>query len=47
VDDGRDRRLEKRAGALGFDDLGTYLQARCDTGSSVPRIAAELGVGDW
>jgi hypothetical protein len=47
VDDGRDRRLQERAGALGFDDLGAYLQARCDTGSSMPGIAAELGVGDW
>jgi hypothetical protein len=26
---------------------GAFLQARCDTGHSVPRIAAELGVGDW
>jgi hypothetical protein len=32
---------------LGFEDLGAYLQARCDAGHSVPRIAAELGVGDW
>ncbi len=24
-----------------------YLQARCDTGSSIPRIAVELGVRDW
>jgi hypothetical protein len=39
--------LEARVGALGFDDLGAYLQARCDAGDSVPRIAAELGVGDW
>jgi hypothetical protein len=34
-------------GVLGFDDLRAYLQARCDAGHSVPRIAAELGVGDW
>jgi AraC-like DNA-binding protein len=32
---------------LGFEDLRGYLQARCDAGFSVPRIAAELGVGDW
>jgi hypothetical protein len=24
-----------------------YLQARCDTGTSMPRIATELGVRDW
>jgi hypothetical protein len=24
-----------------------YLQARCDAGHSVPRIATELEVGDW
>jgi hypothetical protein len=34
-------------GALGFDDLRAYLQARCDTGHSIPRIAIELGVSDW
>jgi hypothetical protein len=39
--------LEARVGALGFDDLGAYLQVRCDAGHSVPRIAAELGLGDW
>ncbi len=32
---------------LGFEDLREYLQARCDAGSSVPGIAAELGVRDW
>ncbi len=32
---------------LGFGDLRGYLQARCDTGSSVPRIASELEVSDW
>ncbi len=47
VDGGRGRHLEERAGALGFDDLRAYLQARCDAGHSVPRIAAELGVRDW
>jgi len=34
-------------GALGFDDLRECLQARCDAGDSVPRIAIELGVGEW
>ena len=34
-------------GALGFDDLRAYLQARCDIGFSIPRIATELGVRDW
>ncbi len=32
---------------LGFDDLRGYLQARCDAGFSIPRIATELGVGNW
>jgi hypothetical protein len=47
VDGGRDRRLDERARVLGFEDLRGYLQARCDAGSSIPRIAAELGVRDW
>ena len=47
VDDGRDRRLDERARVLGFDDLRGYLQARCDAGFSIPRIATELGVGNW
>jgi len=47
VDSGRDRRLDERARVLGFDDLRGYLQARCDAGSSIPRIATELGVRDW
>jgi transposase len=47
VDDGRDRRLKEYADALGFGDLRAYLQARCDTGASIPGIATELGVGDW
>jgi hypothetical protein len=47
VDGGRGRHLKEQAGALGFEDLGAYLQTRCDAGASVPRIAAELGVGDW
>jgi hypothetical protein len=47
VDGGRDRRLQERVAALGFQGLRGYLQARCDAGSSVPRIATELGVGNW
>jgi AraC-like DNA-binding protein len=47
VDSGRDRRLEDCARWQGFEDLRGYLQARCDAGASIPRIAAELGVGDW
>jgi hypothetical protein len=47
VDSGRDRRLEERTRRHGFEDLRGYLQARCDAGSSVPRIASELGVRDW
>jgi hypothetical protein len=43
----RDRRLQERASALGFGDLRGYLQARCDAGSSIPRMAVELGVPDW
>jgi hypothetical protein len=46
VDGGRNRRLEQRARVLGFESLRGYLQARCDAGASVPRIATELGVGD-
>ncbi len=30
-----------------FRDLLGYLQARCDAGYSIPRIATELGVRDW
>jgi AraC-like DNA-binding protein len=47
VDGGRDRRLDERARVLGFEDLRAYLQARCNTGHSIPRIATELGVRDW
>jgi hypothetical protein len=47
VDGGRERRLEERAVALGFDGLGSYLQARCDAGASIPRIATELEVRHW
>ena len=46
-DDGRVRRLEQHAHRLGFHDLRSYLQARCDTGHSLPRLAQELGVSDW
>lgn len=47
ADDGRIRRLERRARDLGFDDLRSYLQTRCDTGYSVPGLAHELGVSEW
>ena len=47
VDDGRVRRLQRRAGQLGFDDLRGYLQARCDAGHSVPGLARELGESEW
>jgi hypothetical protein len=47
VDGGRDRRLDEHGRVLGFEDLRGYLQARCDTGHSLPWIAAELGVRDW
>jgi hypothetical protein len=44
VDGGRDRHLEERARMLGFGNLRTYLQARCDTGSSVPGWPASFVV---
>jgi hypothetical protein len=47
VDDGRDRRLHEQVAALGWDDLGSYLQTRCDAGASVPQLAAQLGLSDW
>jgi hypothetical protein len=47
VDDGRNQLLKERARVLGFEDLGGYLQVRCDVGVSVPKIAVELGVRDW
>jgi AraC-like DNA-binding protein len=47
VDDGHTRRLEQRARQLGFPDLRSYLQDRCDTGYSVPGLARELAVCDW
>jgi len=47
VDGGRDRHLEERARVLRFGNLRAYLQARCDTGSSISRIASELRVSDW
>jgi hypothetical protein len=47
VDEGHSRRLEQHARRLGFDDLRSYLQARCDAGVSVPGLAQELGVSDW
>lgn len=42
VDDGRTRRLEQHARRPGFADLLGYLQARCDTGHSIPLLAQEL-----
>lgn len=45
VDGGRGRRLGERVRVLGFEDLRGYLQARCDTGYSIPWIATELGWG--
>jgi len=47
VDGGRVRRLQRRVGQLGFDDLRGYLQTRCDTGHSVPQLAQELGESEW
>jgi AraC-like DNA-binding protein len=47
VDDGRIRRLEQRVRQLGHPDLRGYLQAQCDAGHSVPRLAQELGVSEW
>jgi hypothetical protein len=47
VDDGRVRQLERRTGQLGFDNLRSYLQTRCDTGHSIPALAQELGVSEW
>ena len=47
VDDGRIRRLERRADDFGFGNLRSYLQTRCDTGYSVPGLAQELGVSEW
>ena len=47
VDSGRVRRLERRARHLGFHDLRSYLQTRCDAGHSVPGLARELGVSEW
>jgi AraC-like DNA-binding protein len=47
VDDGRIRRLQRRTDQLGFADLRSYLQTRCDTGHSVPRLAQELGESEW
>jgi len=46
VDDGRLRRLERGARHLGFHDLRSYLQSRCDAGHSVPGLARELGVSE-
>jgi len=47
VDDGCVRRLAQRAQHIGFHDLRSFLQTRCDTGYSVPAIAQELDVSEW
>ena len=47
VDDGRLRRQEQHARQLGFPELRSYLQARCDSGYSVPALAQELAVSEW
>jgi hypothetical protein len=47
VDDGRSRRLQQHARRLGYPDLRSYLQARCDAGHSVPALAGELGESEW
>lgn len=47
VDDGRTRRLHQHARQLGFPELRSYLQTRCDSGHSVPGLARELDVSDW
>jgi hypothetical protein len=46
VDDGRSRRL-LHARQLGFTDLRSYLQTRCDAGYSLPALAEELGESEW
>jgi len=47
VDDGRVRRLEQHARQLRYAELRSYLQARCDSGHSVPGLARELGESEW
>jgi len=47
VDDGRVRRLAQQARRLGFRDLRGFLQTRCDSGHSIPRLAQELGESEW
>jgi AraC-like DNA-binding protein len=47
VDDGRTRRLQQHARRLGYPDLRSYLQARCDAGYSVRALAEELGESEW
>jgi AraC-like DNA-binding protein len=32
---------------LGFHDLRSYLESRCDTGHSVPALAREFGESEW
>jgi AraC-like DNA-binding protein len=47
IDDDRVRWLEHCAGQLGLADLRGLLQARCDSGLSVPALARELGASEW
>jgi AraC-like DNA-binding protein len=47
VDDGRSRRLQRHARQLGYPDLRSYLQSRCDAGYSLPALAEELGESEW
>jgi predicted DsbA family dithiol-disulfide isomerase len=47
VDDSPVRWLARRARHLGFHNLRSYLQARCDSGHSMPRLARELGESEW
>lgn len=47
ADDGRGRRMQRRAQRHGFGDLRSYLQACCDTGVSIPALAEQFGVNEW
>jgi hypothetical protein len=40
--DGQQSRLNQRARALGFVDLASYLRARCEQDTALPRMASEL-----
>src|SRR6266496_4690853 len=41
--DSQQCRLNQRARALGFVDLASYLRARCEQDTALPRMAGELG----